>query len=218
MCFSASASFGASAVLAVIGTVAIIKAKTTPQTLFAGIPLIFSVQQLAEGMLWLSLKNADLAQWQSLFMYSFLVFAMMVWPVWISLTIRLLEIERRRKKIMNILLGVGVVVFIGVGIILLQIPVEVGPDLHHLHYEFGFTGNNKRLLIPFNALYFLATVLPPFISSHRRMKWLGLIFLASHLVAISFFSGFVISVWCFFAAVMSVFILWILSGIRKQVQ
>ena len=59
MCFSATASFGASAVLGAIGIIAVAKAKTKPQRLFATIPLIFAVQQLTEGLLWLSLKNAD---------------------------------------------------------------------------------------------------------------------------------------------------------------
>jgi len=57
MCFWAGASFGASVVLSIIGTAAIMKARTIPQGLFAGIPVLFSIQQLAEGMLWLSSKN-----------------------------------------------------------------------------------------------------------------------------------------------------------------
>ena len=54
MFFSAGASFGASAVLGLIGSAAIAKARMIPQGLFAGIPLIFCVQPLAEGMLPLS--------------------------------------------------------------------------------------------------------------------------------------------------------------------
>ena len=59
MCFSASASFGASALLGVIGTVAVVKAKTTSQRLFAVIPFIFSIQQLTEGLLWVAIKQPD---------------------------------------------------------------------------------------------------------------------------------------------------------------
>ncbi|MGZ5219533.1 MAG: hypothetical protein ACXWC7_05630, partial [Chitinophagaceae bacterium] len=72
MCFSAGASFGASALLGVIGAVTITKAKTIPQRLFATIPLVFAVQQLSEGMLWLSLKNPALEAGQSFFTYAFL--------------------------------------------------------------------------------------------------------------------------------------------------
>src|SRR5436190_13225830 len=114
MCFSAGASFGASAVLSLIGSAAIIKARTIPEGLFAGIPLIFSVQQLAEGMLWLSFKNTSLEAGQPFFVYTFLVFAMMLWPVWIPFTLRLLEKDSTRKKMMNVLLGIGVLVSLGV--------------------------------------------------------------------------------------------------------
>src|ERR1700704_1243434 len=107
MCFSAGASFGASAVLSVIGTAAIIKARTVPQGLFAGIPMIFSIQQLAEGLLWLSLKDPQLAEWQPFFTYLFLVFALVAWPVWIPLTIRKLEKDVQRKKILTLLLLAG---------------------------------------------------------------------------------------------------------------
>ena len=215
MCFSAGASFGASAVLSIIGSAAIIKARTIPQGLFAAIPLIFSIQQLAEGMLWLSFKNAGLEAGQPIFTFTFLVFAMMLWPVWIPLTIRLLEKDSRRKKSMNVLLGIGVLVSIGVGCVLLFYKVHVISTHHHIHYRIDFPGRTRSLIVPFSLLYFIATIIAPFISSIKRMKWLGLGFLASYLFAIIFYSGFVVSVWCYFAALLSVVVLWILSGLRK---
>jgi len=78
MCFSANASFAASAVTGVIGIIAITKTRTTPQLLFATIPLLFSVQQLSEGVVWLSLKHISLAPWRPLFLYVFLVFATII--------------------------------------------------------------------------------------------------------------------------------------------
>jgi len=215
MCFSAGASFGASALLGVVGAVTITKAKTNPQRLFATIPFVFSVQQLSEGMLWLSLKNPGLEAGQSFFTYTFLVFAMMVWPVWIPFTIRLLEKDERIKRIMSILIGIGVVVFVGIGCILLLYPVHVMASHHHLHYRFDFPPQVKNLIWLFNLLYFIATILAPFISGIKRMKWLGVIFLASHLFAIIFYKGFVVSVWCYFAAILSIVVLWIIAGLRK---
>src|SRR5438445_11955235 len=103
MCFSATASFGAGAVLGTIGIIAVAKTKTNPQRLFATIPLIFAVQQFTEGLLWLSLKDPALASRQFLLTHIYLVFAMAIWPLWVPLTIRLLEKDARRKKIMNVL-------------------------------------------------------------------------------------------------------------------
>jgi hypothetical protein len=217
MCFSAGASFGASAVLSLIGAAAIVKARTIPQGLFAGIPLIFSVQQLAEGMLWLSFKNTSLEAVQPFFTYTFLVFAMMLWPVWIPLTIRLMEKDARRKKIMNILLAIGVLVSIGVGCVLLLYKVHVISSHHHIHYRVDFPTGTRSLIVPFSLLYFIAAIVTPFISGIKRMKWLAVGFLASYLFAIIFYSGFVVSVWCYFAAILSIVVLWILSGLRKSV-
>ena len=70
MCFSAGASFGASALLGVAGAIAVTRATTIPQRLFASIPFVFSVQQLAERLLWLSLKNPSLEAGQSFFRIS----------------------------------------------------------------------------------------------------------------------------------------------------
>ncbi|HEX7905167.1 MAG TPA: DUF6629 family protein [Chitinophagaceae bacterium] len=217
MCFSAGASFGASAVLSVIGTTGVIKAKTIPQGLFAGIPFLFSIQQLSEGMLWLSLKNADLASGQSFYTYTFLVFAMMVWPILVPLTIRLLEKDPMRIKRINVLLAIGITVFIGIGWVLLYFPVQVIRMDHHLHYEFDFPSKSKTGIIVFSLLYFLSTILPPFISGIKRMKWLGVVFAVSYLFAITFYSGFVVSVWCYFAAILSLVVIWIMAGMNKPV-
>jgi hypothetical protein len=215
MCFSAGASFGASALLGVTGAVTITKAKTIPQRLFATIPLVFAVQQLAEGMLWLSLKNPGLEAGQSFFTYAFLVFAMMVWPVWIPFTIGRLEKDAKKRRIMNILLSTGVVVFIGIGCVLFLYPVQVVATHHHLHYRFDFPPMVKNLIWLFDLLYFTATILTPFISGVKRMKWLGIIFFISYLFAVVFYSGFVVSVWCYFAAILSFVVLWIIAGQQK---
>jgi hypothetical protein len=217
MCFSAQASFGASAFIAVIGTVAMVKAKTIPQRFFAAIPLVFSVQQFSEGMLWLSLSGNEYTAGRSFFTYTFLVFAMMVWPVWIPLSIRLLEQDGKRKKIMNVLLIAGAVVSVCVGFVLLLYPIQVTPAHHHLHYRFDFPHPRENFIWLFDLLYFLATIATPFVSGIGRMKWLGFVFAVSCLFAFIFYNGFVVSVWCYFAAILSVVVVWIISGVNKPV-
>lgn len=228
MCFSATASFGAGAILGTVGIIAIAKAKTNPQRVFATIPLIFAVQQVSEGLLWLSLKNADMASWKTSLTYIFLVFAMAVWPFWIAFTVRLMEKDARRKKIMNVLVAIGATVAITVGFVLFLYPVEVmsplcltcplssTPDIrNHLHYEFTFPPVAKGLIGTFTVLYIMATIVTPFVSSIKKMKWLGIVFLASYLFAVIFYNSFVVSVWCFFAAMLSFVVLWIIMDLRK---
>jgi hypothetical protein len=228
MCFSATASFGASAILGTIGIIAVVKAKTNPQRLFATIPLIFAVQQLTEGFLWLSLKDPGMESWQPLLTYIYLVFAMAVWPLWVPLTIRLLEKDARSKRIMNVLVGIGVLVSICVVLVLSLFPVRVmtpvclscpfssTPSLsQHLHYRFTFPPIPKGLIGAFTVLYILATIVTPFISSIKKMKWMGFVFLASYLFAVVLYNGFVISIWCFFAALLSFVVLWIIRSLQK---
>jgi hypothetical protein len=231
MCFSATASFGASAILGTLGVVAIAKSKTNSQRVFASIPLVFAAQQFSEGLLWLSIKNTNLEGWQSILTYIFLVFAMAVWPFLIPFSIRLMEKDAKRKKIMNVLVAIGAVVAIGVGAILFQYPVEVmtpycpscplsSPSssvTNHLHYEFTIPPMIKNLIVIFSILYIMATIITPFFSSIKKMKWLGIVFLASYLFAIAFYHGFVISVWCFFAAILSFVVLWIILDLRKNI-
>ncbi len=229
MCFSATASFGASAVLGVVGITAVSKARTTSQRSFASIPLLFAVQQLSEGLLWLTLKDAELANWQSTLTYVFLVFAMAVWPFWVPFTIWLLEKNDRRKKIIEKFVWIGAVVAIGVCVILFSYPVKAVTPFcfncpessavsarDHLHYEFAIPSFVKNMIVGFSILYIAATIVTPFISSIKKMKWLGIVFLASYGFAVGFYRGFVISIWCFFAALLSFVVLWIIFDQRKE--
>lgn len=215
MCFSAAASFGTSAALGIIGVVAIKKATTIPQKLFAGIPLIFSVQQAIEGMLWLSLNDNEF-RGQSVLTYVYLVFALMLWPVWIPLAIRLLEKDATRKKILNILVIIGAIVAAWFGGSVLFYSAQAVTTHHHIQYQLNFPPGLNGLVWPLNILYFIATIVSTFISSNKRMKWLGILCAIAYLFSFYFYGQFVISVWCYFAAVLSIIVLWITLGLKKS--
>lgn len=99
MCFSASASFGAGVILSVIGIASIKKVQSPSQIIFVSIPLIFAVQQIMEGFLWLALTNTHYAPLQKFTTYVFLFFAQVVWPFWVPYVILKLEIKERRKRV-----------------------------------------------------------------------------------------------------------------------
>lgn len=217
MCFSAGASFGAAAVLSIVGAVAVIKAKTIPQGLFAAIPFIFSIQQVAEGMLWLSFNNDDMPG-RPFLTYVFLVFAIMFWPIWIPLTTRLLEKDVTRKKILTMILVAGIIVSAGFAGIILFYPLEAVATHHHIQYKLDLPPAINNLMWLFNILYFTTTIISTFISSIKRMQLLGTVFIAAYLFSIYFYNGAVLSVWCYFAALLSIVILWIVSEFRSDAQ
>ena len=131
---------------------------------------------------------------------------------------------------MNVLVTIGTLVSIIVVLVLSLYPVHVMTPFclscpfsatealnQHLHYRFAFPPVPEGLIGTFTALYIMATIITPFISSIKKMKWLGFVFLASYLFAVILYDGFVISIWCFFAALLSFVVLWIIMGLRKPV-
>jgi hypothetical protein len=74
MCFSATASFTAGTVLSAIGVVTVTKAERPSEVPFAMIPLLFGVQQLIEGVVWLTF-GADAPQLTKLATYTYSVFS-----------------------------------------------------------------------------------------------------------------------------------------------
>ena len=57
MCFSATASFTAGTALSAVGGLTLRKSRGKAELPLALVPLIFGIQQLSEGVLWVSLRN-----------------------------------------------------------------------------------------------------------------------------------------------------------------
>ncbi|MGZ6521977.1 MAG: DUF6629 family protein, partial [Bacteroidia bacterium] len=179
---------------------------------FAIIPLIFSAQQFTEGVLWLALRNPEHEAWKNSATYLFLFFAQVVWPSWVPLSILLLEKEAARIKQLKIFLTTGVLLSTYLAYRLLNFPVNAKIISHHIQYDIDFPYN----WVAYSGIfYLLATVVPPFFSSIRKMSALGTIILMSFVLTKVFYYQYVISVWCFFAAVISVLILSIIKDLKQ---
>ncbi|MFD2247670.1 DUF6629 family protein [Pontibacter ruber] len=210
MCFSAEASFGASAALCTIGVLAVRETQTREQTLLAGIPFLFSAQQFTEGIVWLGERHTSFASLQQPATYLFLVIALLVWPTWIVFSVFMLEKEVWRKRLLAALLLLGVLVASILGYGLFSFPVKAEVLHQHIHYRLEF----KQLLVGRSSiLYFIPTVVPPFVSSVRLMWLLGLALLVVYVIAKVYYTANIVSVWCFFAAIISAVVLLVL---RKQ--
>jgi hypothetical protein len=211
MCFSAGASFGASAILGTIGIVTLKKAKTTNQIPFASIPLLFGVQQAAEGALWIGLSGGNNESWKHVPVYIFLIFAQAVWPVWIPFSVLRLENDRTRGTIIKVILGMGSCV--SLYLLYCMLVYDVKAEIHsgHILYTLRFPTALARIT---NVLYFVPTVVL-FISSIKRIQLLGLLVLASFVFSKVYFSEHLISVWCFFAGIISIALFWIVSTLKK---
>ena len=212
MCFSAVASFGAGVVLSVIAVASIKKTKTPSQIIFASIPLIFAIQQITEGFVWLSLSNPVYASFQQASTYIFLFVAQVVWPVWVPFAILKLEPKKRRRRAEIILVGIGALVSLYFGYCLLTFPVEAKIIGYHISYQQDFPAAISNYC---GGLYIVATIVPPFFSRIRRMWMFGATILISYIITKIFYTDYIVSVWCFFASVISIAVFAILCELNN---
>ncbi len=199
MCFSASASFLASGYLTIMGALCLRKNKLKEATLFAAIPLLFAVQQFSEGLLWLSFSH-NWPQIQHLMPYIFLFFAFFLWPIWIPVSVMLVEPHKARRKHLTALTIIGGLVSLYLyGHVLLH---GVGAQALHCHIYYDVTVPEAGTIIGM-IVYLLTTCIPFFISSLPIMWLFGLFLLLSYWFTYIFYFTYLISLWCFFAAVLS---------------
>lgn len=215
MCFSAEASFSASVVLGVVGVIAVRKVKDSSQLAFACIPFLFSFQQLCEGVLWIALSNKEYAFLEPVTTYLFLIFAQIVWPTWVPLSILMLEKEAKRKKALFIILGIGALLSLYLTYCFIFYDLHAEISNHHIKYNLKFPHTDDLLWLT-AIFYFIPTVVSTIISSVKRMQILGMIILLSCLITRLFTLQYFISIWCFFAAVISVMVLFIMIRLQKS--
>lgn len=201
MCFSAPVSFAASAFVAGSGALALRETRTATERPFAGVPLLFAMQQFVEGVLWLLLPQIGTGGASHLLVQVYAFFIGVIWPMVIPLGILLIEPDRWRKRLMTAVFAIGVIVAIGTFIIILRYGVEVAVVNHCLVYSNPFGGG---LLV--RSAYVIATCAAYFLSSHRSVRWIGVAMLGGFGVAYSFYHLNWPSVWCFFAALVSALI------------
>ena len=208
MCFSAEASFAGGVIITAIGVATLRKAEKTSQLPFASIPLIFGVQQISEGFVWLSLQSGQPPPGLTLSSMVFLIMALVIWPTMLPFSVLRMEESEKKKKTLKFLLAAGMItsLYYAAGLVIFNVSPEISS--HHIRYAHDFP---QRLALPVFGLYLIATLTPFFVSSVRRMSLMGILMMVSCFITGIFYEEYLTSVWCFFAAFTSGVIYWILS-------
>lgn len=200
MCFSTTASLVAGGVLSTTGVLTLKQVKTKAELPFASIPLLFGIQQLIEGVVWLSFGNFAL---NVVVTYVYSMFSHVLWPIFVPVSILLLEKDPVRRRILKVFTGIG----LAVGIYLFYFLFQDGVASQVLNQSIAY--NSPHLYLPFVlTLYVLATCISFFISSDKFINIIGVVMVTSFFMAGWFFTETFISVWCFFAAILSVLVYW----------
>jgi hypothetical protein len=213
MCFSAGASFTGGIIIAATGVATIRRVRKPSQLLFACIPLLFGLQQFSEGAIWVTLRSGGHETLQIAATIIFMIMALVIWPVMMPLSAIMMEPLKRRKRILVAFLAAGVVVSAYYVFCMLSYKFYPAIESYHIRYLGDFP---KVLRNPAFAVYIIATIPPFFVSSVRRMPIMGALVFLSCLLTGIFYKEYLTSVWCFFAALISVVIYWILVGTEEK--
>lgn len=200
MCFSAQASFTAGAVLVIVGAATVGRVRVRSEVPYAWIPILFGIQQLLEGALWLTFPDrAPPLKTALTHAYSF--FSHVLWPIYVPLAALALETVSWRRRVLIAIATAGS----GVGLYLLAtlftLPIVATVVGQHIAYE-----SPHFYALTAMSLYLLGTCASLMFSSHARVVAFGVAAFASAVAAYAFYATWFISVWCFFAGVLSVIV------------
>jgi hypothetical protein len=209
VCFSATASFAAGTGLAAAGVYSIGKARNLREWPYAAIPLLFGVQQLIEGVIWITFRS-DAPVLNPAMTFAYSLFSHVLWPVYIPFAALAMEPAGLRRQWMLGLATAGGAAGLFLLFNMFRFPIqsrELGGHIEYVspHFFAAFV----------MAGYLAGTCLSPLLSSYRYVVLFGAAALASFLFSYAAYTRWFISVWCFFAAALSVIVLAHMLGPKK---
>jgi hypothetical protein len=213
MCFSAGASFTGAAVISAIGVATVREVHKPSHKLFATIPLFFAFQQVAEGVVWLSLMPGGEHTLQMAGAYIFLLMALVIWPMMIPMAVLKMEEDTKKRKRIKMIFAAGLILSLYYAVCLVN--MDVYPRINQFHIQ--YINNFPRIPghIAF-GIYSIVTIAPLFISSVRRVSAFGILIIISFVITGILYKEYLTSVWCFFAALISAVVYIIIKESRVE--
>lgn len=226
MCFSASVSYSAAAVLVSTGLYAVQQARRLrpPYLMWALIPILFGMQQAFEGRVWQEL-DAGNASAAVPFALGFHFFSHFLWLWWLPLSCYLVEPGQASKtgqisktmKIRKRVIG-GCAIFGAFAAALVYSVMLLDPEWmtvavgeHSIIYSFSIPWRSSiPLPITPAALYALTILVPLLLSSHKLIRIFGGLAAVSMVLASAAYGYAYVSVWCFFAAALSLYLVYMI--------
>lgn len=214
MCFSAAASFTLGGILVTGGAYSIKKALDTDKRYLALalMPALVGLQQISEGMVWLGLDSPERAPWIHPFSLIYMFFVWMVWPVLIPVATSMLEPDERKKVLISIFAIFGILTGISLYVPLLFYPSWLTAEAvqHSVSYNLTLLQDHY---MPRQVTYILYLSLiggPPLLSSYFHLNLFGIALVLMVPLTYAFYFHAGVSVLCFFAALLMLYILYVI--------
>jgi hypothetical protein len=180
---------------------------------FTVFPLAFAVQQAMEGLVWLGLDHGRplLIDWGAA---GLLFFSHLFWPIAMPVAVHLFHREENPGgTILAALMAAGVtlgmVLFVPVVASLGNIPVSTQTGSISYHPPQLLPGEGVRLALKLTYVGIIFGALG--LSSDRRIQGFGALIALSLVATELWFPAAFISVWCYFAAVLSLCLVAVLA-------
>jgi hypothetical protein len=201
VCFSATADFVGSGILGTIGVLTLWEVRQRRELLLAAVPCLFALHQLTEGIVWLGLDHTLGPTVAHVAGIVYLFYAQVVLPVLLPLSVLLIEPTQGRRRRMLGFLALGIVLAVYMLWGLIAYPLEVSALDHGIVYL-----NEVTTTTPVAVLYIIATCGALFFSGFRDLVLLGSVNLVGLIVVVLVRRYEFTSIWCAYAAVVSVII------------
>ena len=218
MCFSSSASFVVAAALLPLGVASVRYCQRHQRSDLLPLalsPLFFSTQQALEGVVWLGLApdGAGGLVHPAALAYLFFAYAFwLAWFPWCVLRLNRQEPPGLRRRLLQILLMLGLLLGAGLWLPLLLNGSVLQPAVVHgsLNYTTTLLANGWINLGFGSSVYGLLITAPLLLSGSGRLRWFAGGILGAFLITHLAYDYAFTSVWCIFSAVLSGSLPWIL--------
>jgi hypothetical protein len=202
VCFSPEADAAVGVVVIAVGIDALRHVRVGNEIVLASLPVLFGVHQLTEAFVWWGLQGrvADVVQSVAVWMY--LIFALALVPVLVPLAVGLVERKLGRRRVIAACGVLGAVVGVALAVPMFRGTVTATIKSNYIEYHVEALTRGGQL----TALYVVATCGALLASSYRDIAALGVVNLMALPLLIWLTVGGFVSLWCFWAAIVSVII------------
>jgi hypothetical protein len=200
VCFAPEADAAVGGLVVVVGVDALRHVDTRRQVALASLPLLFGLHQVTEAFVWWGLDDQVAHTVERAALWAYLLFALAVLPVLLPIAVGLVERSPVRRRVIGGFGVLGGTVAIALAVAVFRGPLSVAVDGRLLAYRVDAVGHGALL----TGLYVAATCGALLACSDRHLAAIG----AANLVAVPVLlwlslGGFV-SLWCFWAAIVSI--------------
>jgi hypothetical protein len=201
MCVSPEADFTAGAIVAGVGIETLRRIRAPRELIIGALPLLFGIHQLFEGFVWLGLRGQVSSGLGAAAKEAYIVFAHAVLPAIVPLGFMLLEPDRRRTRWLWPLASIGLILAIYLLWQVTAYPVGAQEAGHCINYT---THTPNDVLV---TVLYVVTCGPALVSSRAYLRRFGLLSLAGVIAVALVRADELTSLWCLYAAMVSVLIL-----------